>query len=174
MERYFKITHGEGAASAGFALTVAANVYIGKKTQRYIAVPFLREATPFEYLTRLRLFNLTFRDDIEIEGVIAEPGKEAIVISQRFIEGDAATTAQVEAFMAGRGFAPVPGVSAGKGKSVSYFRVSDSVAVFDTHGQNFLISGSEIVPVDGLIIVASDDLVGYLTISAEERIAELG
>ncbi len=153
---------------------MAADVHIGKKTQCYIAVPSLREATPFEYVTRLRLFNLTFRDDIEIEGVIAEPGKEAIVISQRFIVGNAATTAQVEEFMAERGFVPVPGVSAGKGKSVSYFRASNSVAVFDTHGQNFLISGSAIIPVDGLIIVADQDLATYLTMLPEERVAELG
>lgn len=153
---------------------MATNFHIGKKTQRYIAVPFLREATPFEYLTRLQLFNLTFGEDIEIEGVIAEPGKEAIVISQLFNVGGAATPAQVEEFMAGLGFVPVPGVSAGKAKSISYFRARDSVAVFDTHGQNFLISGSEIVPIDGLIIVANKDLATYLTMPAEERVAELG
>jgi len=88
-ERYFKITHGVEHNTPGFALTVTVEFHLGKKTQRYIGVPKLREATPFEYLARLRLFNLTFQDDVQIEGVITEPGKAAIVISQRPIEGAA-------------------------------------------------------------------------------------
>src|SRR5437762_261901 len=103
-ERYFKITHGVEHNAPGFALTVTAEFRIGKKTQRYIGVPKLREATPFEYLARLRLFNLTFQDDVQVEGVITEPGKAAIVISQRPIEGDAATESQVTEFMTSLGF----------------------------------------------------------------------
>lgn len=173
-ERYFKITHGQELDSSGFALTVATNFTVGKKTQKYIAVPILREATPFEYLLRLQLFNITFQDSIEVEGVITETGKESIVISQRFINGKAATTAEVGDFMTKRAFGAVPGVTLGRGKSVSYFRASDAVAVFDTHGQNFLNSGSEIVPIDGLIIAAHEDLVTFLTLSPEERRQELG
>jgi len=173
-ERYFKITHGSDKTHAGFALTVDTNFHIGKRTQRYLAVPFLREATPFEYLARLQLFNLTFQDSIEVEGVIVDSGKEAIVTSQPFIQGNAATSAEVADFMAKRAFLPVPDVTAGRGNSASYFRISDAIAIFDTHGQNFLVSGSEIIPIDALIMVANEDLVSYLTISKEERDAELG
>src|SRR5437667_6999855 len=49
-DRYFKITHGAELNTPGFALTVTAEFHIGKKTQCYIGVPKLREATPFEYL----------------------------------------------------------------------------------------------------------------------------
>jgi len=173
-ERYFKITHGAEHNTPGFALTVTAEFHIGKKTQRYIGMPKLREATPFEYLARLRLFNLTFQDDVQVEGVITEPGKVAIVISQQPIEGDAATEPQVAEFMRSLGFTFVTGVYAGRRKSASYFRTSDSVAVFDTHGENFFISGSRIVPIDGLIVVAEDDLIRYLTMTPDERQAELG
>ncbi len=143
-------------------------------TQRYIGVPYLREATPFEYLARLRLFNLTFRDSIEFEGVIDAPGEEAIVTSQRFINGEAATSAEVERFMIERGFVAVPGVVAGRGNSMSYFRSHDSLAVFDTHGQNFLISGSRLLPIDALIVYADEDLAAFLAMPAAERLAEIG
>lgn len=173
-ERYFKITHGVDATSAGFALTVDTDFRIGKKTQRYIAVPWLREATPFEYLARAQLFNLIFREDIEIEGVIVEPGRQAIVLSQRFINGDAASTTQVADFMARRGFVLLPGVSLGRRNSPSYLRAEDAVAVFDTHGENFLVSGPEIIPIDALILRGSDDLLAYLAMSPAERAAEIG
>lgn len=173
-DRFFKITHGAEAARPGFALTVDTDFHIGKVTQRYIGVPYLREATPFEYLARLRLFNLTFRDSIEFEGVIDEPGKEAIVTSQLFINGQAATDDEVEAFMGERGFVSVPGVTAGRGNSMSYFREGDHVAVFDTHGQNFLISGHRMIPIDALIVYADDDLSAFLSMPKEERLAEVG
>jgi hypothetical protein len=173
-DRYFKITHGADAANAGFALTVDTDFRIGKKTQCYIAVPWLREATPFEYLARLQLFNLTFRDDVEIEGVIVEYGKEAIVVSQRFIGGSAATAADVAAFMLQRGFVALPGVTVGRGNSASYLHPGEAIAVFDTHGQNFLVSGEGIIPIDALILRASEDLLAYLAMSPAERAEETG
>jgi len=47
-DRFFKITHGAVLDHAGFALTVDKDFHIGKLSQRYIGVPYLREATPFE------------------------------------------------------------------------------------------------------------------------------
>jgi hypothetical protein len=173
-DRFFKITHGAEPEQPGFALTVDTDFHLGKVTQRYIGVPYLREATPFEYLSRLRLFNLTFRDSIEFEGVIDSPGKEAIITSQLFINGNAATSDEVAAFMTGRGFVSVPGVTAGRGNSISYFRDHDHLAVFDTHGQNFLISGQEMIPIDALIVYADDDLSSFLSMSEKERLAEVG
>src|SRR5438105_4407159 len=113
LERYFKITHALKPDASGFALTVDTDFRVGKKTQRYIGVPFVREATPFEYLSRLQLFNRTFTDFIDFQGVIDEPGKEAIVTAQPFVPGNASTDEEVAAFMTERGFAVVPGVVAG-------------------------------------------------------------
>ncbi len=120
------------------------------------------------------MFNLTFRDSIEFEGVIDAPGEEAIVTSQRFINGQAATSAEVEPFMIERGFVAVPGVVAGRGNSMSYFRSHDGVAVFDTHGENFLISGSRTLPIDALIVYADEDLSAFLSMPGAERLAEIG
>ena len=38
-------------------LTIDSEFRIGKRTQRWLGVPFVREATPLEYLERLVLFN---------------------------------------------------------------------------------------------------------------------
>ena len=111
------------------------------------------------------MFNRTFTDFIDFAGVIDEDGKEAIVTSQPFVPGQASTDEEVAAFMAERGFAVVPQVVAGRRGSVSYFRESDHVAVFDTHGENFLTFGPKIAPIDALIIVADDDLAAFLTLS---------
>lgn len=173
-DRFIKITHGVDPAEAGFALTVDTDFRIGKASQRYIGVPFLREATPFEYLARLRLFNLIFRDYIELEGVIDMPGHEAIVTSQEFIHGHAATDHEVAGFMRQRSFAQVPGVVAGRRESVTYFRAHDSAAVFDTHGQNFIVSGARMVPIDALVIYADDELSTFLSMQADERAQEIG
>jgi hypothetical protein len=139
-----------------------------------MALPTVRPATPFEYLSRLQLFNRTFTDFIEFEGVIDEPDKAAIVISQPFVPGEASTDEEVAAFMAERGFAVVPGVVAGRRGSVSFFRERDNVAVFDTHGENFLTFGPKIAPIDALIIVADDDLAAFLSLSPTKRREEVG
>ena len=173
-DRFFKITHGVDPEKPGFALTVDTDFRIGKASQRYIAIPYLRAATPFEYLSRLRLFNLTFRDFIEFEGVIDEPGHEAIVTSQEYINGSAATNGEVAEFMSKLSFGQVPGVVAGRNESISYFRAHDSVAVFDTHGQNFIVSGARMVPIDALITYANEELARFLSMPEEERLKEIG
>jgi Serine/Threonine/Tyrosine Kinase found in polyvalent proteins len=173
-ERYFKITHGVELDRAGFALTVRTKFHIGRKTQRFIGEPHLREATPFEYLTRLQLFNRTFYDTIEVEGVIVDSGREAIVISQPFIHGNAASENDVAGFMNMLGFAVIPGIRLGKANSVSFLRLRDGVAVFDTHGENFLVSGPRVVPIDAVMISSDEELLAYLTMTPEERSDELG
>ena len=169
-----KVTHAIDSDAGGFALTVDTKFLIGKKTQRYFGVPYVREATPFEYLSRLQLFNRTFSDFIDFQGVIDEPGKEAIVTAQPFVPGNASTDEEVAAFMAARGFAVVPGVVAGRRDSISYFRESDNVAVFDTHGENFLTFGPKTAPIDALIIVVDDDLSAFLKLPEKERREEVG
>ena len=55
-----------------------------------------------------------------------------------------------------------------------FFRERDNVAVFDTHGENFLTFGPKIAPIDALIIVADDDLAAFLTLSPDKRREEVG
>ena len=48
------------------------------------------------------------------------------------------------------------------------------MAVFDTHGENFLTDGRRVAPIDALIVRADDDLHCFLTLDPRERAAEVG
>lgn len=138
-QRYTKITRG-------FGLTVGTDYTIGKQTQRWLGVPFVREATPLDYLERIVLFNAVFGDDITLESVISDPGSEAIVTSQPVVQGRETSPAEIARFMTSLDFAAVPGVVAGRSDSVSFFRAADRTGVFDTHGENFLTDGRRVAP----------------------------
>lgn len=73
-----------------------------------------------------------------------------------------------------RAFAPVAGVVAGRRNSTSYFRERDGVAVYDTQGENFLVSSHRMVPIDALIVYADAELAAFLSMPADERLAEIG
>jgi len=165
--RVFKITRG-------FGLTVDTDFIVGKKSQRWLGVPFVREATPLEYLERTLLFNQVFADEIRLEAVIQDANETAIVISQPVVRGRETTHPEIAVFMALLGFVLVGGVIAGRRDSASFFRETDGAAVFDTHGENFLTDGLRVAPIDALIIRADDDLRAFLRMPAAERRAEVG
>jgi len=163
---YYKITRG-------FGMTVGTNFHIGKRSQRYLGLPFVRQATPLEYLERLGIFNEVFGDDIRIVGVIAGP-EPAIVTTQPVIHGRDATAAEITVFMSALGFAEVPGVIAGRRDSVSYFRASDGAAAFDAHGENVIASATGLAPIDLFVVHADEDLHAFLSMPAEDRFEEVG
>lgn len=166
LQAYVKITRG-------FGLTAGTDFRIGKRTQKYLAVPFVRQATPLEYLERLVLFNELFGDDIRVAGVIggSEP---AIVTTQPVIRGRDASSAEIVSFMAGLGFAPLDNVVVGRRDSASFFRAADGVAVFDAHGENVLAGETGIAPIDLFVIRAGEDLRAFLEMPAADRLAEIG
>ena len=171
---YVKITHGLELNAAGFALSVDIEDFRIGASQKFYTVPHLREATPFEYLARWVLFNRTFGDSVKIEGVIGTPGQEAMVINQPLILGEDASDEEIEAFMVGdKGFkrADCPPLGRAGVASQSFFRPSDYVAVFDTHGENFLVGELGVTPIDALI-VADEYLANWLKLSPAERRAE--
>ena len=165
-ELVFKITRR-------FGLTAGTDFRIGKRTQKYLAVPFVRQATPLEYLERIVLFNEVFGDDIRLVGVIAEP-EPAIVTTQPVIRGRDASPAEIVTFMADLGFAPLDDVVVGRRDSASFFRAADGVAVFDAHGENIIAAETGIAPIDLFVIRASEDLRAFLEMPAADRLAEIG
>ena len=165
-QAYVKITRR-------FGLTTGTDFRIGKRTQKYLAVPFVRPATPLEYLERLVLFNEVFGDDIHVAGVIAEP-EPAIVTTQPVIRGRDASPAEIVSCMAALGFAPLDDVVVGRRDSASFFRAADSVAVFDAHGENVIAAKTGIAPIDLFVIRAGEDLRAFLEMPAAERLAEIG
>lgn len=166
-QRYFKLTIGGG-------LTVGIDYRIGKRSQRWLALPFVREATPREYLERLALFNDVFGDDLQLEGVIADIEPPCVVTSQPVIRGRETTATEIADFLTQIEFRPVPGVVAGRHDSVSFYRPDDRVAVFDAHGENFLTDRGHVAPIDAFILRVDDDLHGFLTLDPRERDAEIG
>ncbi|HKP03776.1 MAG TPA: hypothetical protein VJU77_10515 [Chthoniobacterales bacterium] len=145
-------------------------------SQRWMCVPYIRDAAPFEYLSRVVLFNRTFDDDIQLEGVICDPGQIAIVTSQNVIRGRAATPEEVEAAMHERGFNVSDCRPLGRTnvESRSFYNSHERIAVFDTHAANFLISEGIVAPIDALITTMDESLEFYLSISAAERRKEIG
>ena len=165
-QAYFKITRG-------FGLTVGTNFHIGKRTQRYLGLPFVRQATAIDYLERLALFNELFGDNIQVVGVLAEP-EPAIVTTQPVIRGRDATPDEITTFMAALGFAEVPGVVAGRRDSASFFRASDGAAAFDAHGENVIMGDAGAAPIDLFVVRADEDLAAFLATPVDERRAEVG
>jgi len=168
---YVKITHGLEPDSPGFALAVDTDDFRIGSSQTFYSVPRLREATPFEYLSRLVLFNRIFGDSVNLEGVIGMAAHEAIVINQPMIYGRNASDVEIAAFMRQERFvlADCPSLGRPDLPSQSFFRRSDYVAVFDTHGGNFLVGDeSRVTPIDALI-VADQYLVNWLPIPPAQR-----
>lgn len=166
-QRWFKVTKQGG-------LTVDEDWVLGKISQRWLAVPFVREATPLEYLERLTLFNETFGDDVRLEAVTRKSdGEFAIVTSQPHVRGRPAENGETQAFMESLGFAFVPDVSAGRMDSASFHRAAYGMAVFDTHGENFFVFEGLVFPIDALIIKASDSLSQFLLMAPAERRREV-
>lgn len=154
-------------------MTVGTQFHIGKRSQKYLGIPFVRQASPLEYLERIVLFNELFGDDIRVVGFIAEP-EPAIVTTQPVIRGRDASPMEITAFMATLGFAPLEEVIVGRGDSASYFRAADGVAAFDAHGENVIAGQDGVAPIDLFVIRANDDLHAFLSLSTAERLAEIG
>lgn len=156
-----------------FGLTIGTSFRMGKRTQKYLGVPFVRDATQLEYLERLALVNEVFADDIRLEGVITGES-EAIVTSQSVVHGRSATPDEIIRWMALLGFSAVENVIAGRRDSASFFRASDGVAAFDAHGENVLTNGEHVAPIDLLTVTASEDLASFLSMSANDRYEDVG
>lgn len=149
---------------------------MSKQTQRWMCVPYLRDATPFEYLSRVVLFNRTFGDDIQLEGIICDPGRVAIVTSQPVIKGRSVTPAESREFMLREGFclSDCPPLGRSNTVSFSFYHAVEKIAVFDTHAANFLINEGVVAPIDALITTMEQSLEFYLSLSAEKRRKEIG
>jgi Serine/Threonine/Tyrosine Kinase found in polyvalent proteins len=166
-QRWFKVTKQGG-------LTVDEDWVLGKFSQQWLAVPFVREATPLEYLERMALFNETFGDDIRLEGVTRKSdGEFAFITSQPDVHGRAAENAETQRFMESLGFTAVPDVCAGRQDSASFFRAADDVAVFDTHGENFFVYEDMVLPIDALILKTSAALSQFLLMAPADRRREV-
>ena len=109
-------------------------------------------ATADEYLKRWQLHNHIFGDDVEFEGVIEAPGGFSLVVSQKWIVGEAPSTERIAEFMASLGFATAQ-------VAHDYYRAADNLAVLDCHEGNFILGiDGQMYAIDVIPVVADEAL----------------
>ena len=137
-ERLLKITY-----PGQFGLRMALNIRANQKPQQVSDALRVRPATPLEYLDRLALHNQLFGRSVEFLGLVRWKGFWSMVISQIFLRGTKPSLAQIQSYMEANGFHKL-------GDENAYFRVEDSIAVFDAHSRNFVFTDGVPVPFDVL------------------------
>lgn len=134
-DRYFKVTrNGVFGLSPGIELALVSSSQDGRRFH-------LWEASPIEYLVRLRLQNLLVPGLNQLEGVIHQAnGELAIVTSQPRFEIIPVTTAEIDAWFATRDFEKIT--------DSAYYRREDNLGVFDAHDKNLVRAGDDLIPFD--------------------------
>lgn len=145
---YLKATY---SGQFGFTV-VAGSVY-----------PGLAAATPAEYLTRLHIGNKAFGDDWRLEGVGFENGRLVVFTSQPTVVGEAASPAEIIAFMERRRLMLLNGVALGQSGALSFYRDLDQLAAFDAHPANVLKDEAGVIlPIDLILVHAGELLAAQL------------
>jgi hypothetical protein len=145
-----------------FGLTVAAEWFMDDEKDEADFKPALRGAMPLEYLDRLILQNEVFGDSIELLGIIDKRQALHVVTSQPTIRGGATPVEMICEFMAAAGFRILPNLGIGRFGAVSFLRERDGIAAFDCHSANFLVSNRRVIPIDVILVRASEDLLAAL------------
>jgi hypothetical protein len=103
----------------------------------------LWEATPGQYLERLRLQNLITPGLNRLEGVLALENDLAICISQPRLDLIAVTQAEIDGWFVAQGFQIVT--------TAAYYRAEDNLGIFDAHDKNVVRSSVDpttLIPFD--------------------------
>lgn len=135
-DRVLKVTrHGVFGLSPGIELALVSSADDARRFH-------LWEATPIEYLERLRLQNLLVPGLNVLEGVIAQEAAHdlAIVTSQPRFDIVPVTTAEIDAWFAALGFEKLT--------DSAYYRAEDNLGVFDAHDKNLVGAGDDLIPFD--------------------------
>ena len=138
--------------------TVDAEDYFDLAWDEWVPRPMSRIATPLEYLDRLLLANELFGDDIALLGVLDAGRGLQIVTSQPTIHGEPPEPDAIADFMVALGFAMLPPVVVRNSGALSFLREHDAIAAFDCHAGNFFLSAGQILPIDVILLRASDRL----------------
>ncbi|SKB08724.1 hypothetical protein SAMN02745166_05008 [Prosthecobacter debontii] len=139
-QRLFKVTH---PGTAGLSLQAVPG--------REGPMVMQEKGRLEDYLKRLILTNIVFKDDLRFEGVI--PGAlPSIVISQPVLNGPHPLPRDINAFLGQLGFERVD--------TRMWYRSSDGLALGDTSPNNFVIldDGRGIVPIDISIRFATPEM----------------
>lgn len=134
-DRYLKVTrNGVFGLSPGIELALVSSAQDARRFH-------LWEATPIEYLERLRIQNLLVPGLNRLEGVIHQAnGELAIVTSQPRFEIVALRVPEIDAWFAALGFVKIT--------DSAYYRREDNLGVFDAHDKNLVRAGDDLIPFD--------------------------
>jgi hypothetical protein len=103
----------------------------------------LWEATPGQYLERLRLQNLITPGLNRLEGILLEGDDLAICISQPRLELIDVTQAEIDEWFIAQGFQVIT--------TAAYYRADDNLGIFDAHDKNVVRSSVDpdtLIPFD--------------------------
>lgn len=151
-ERIFKVTrNGIFGLSPGIELALVSSAEDARRFH-------LWEASPLEYLERLRLQNLLVPGINTLEGLILQPGGDlAIVTSQPRFDIVPVTTAEIDAWFSSQGFLKVT--------TAAYYREEDNLGIFDAHDKNLVRADDSIlIPFD---VIPCHPAGGFLTFIEE-------
>lgn len=134
-QRVFKLTrHGVFGFSPGIELALVSSADDARRFH-------LWEATPLQYLERLRLQNILVPGINRLEGIIDQHGQDLVIVtSQPYFEPIHATTAEIDTWFAALGFEKVT--------DSAYYRREDNLGVFDAHDKNLVHAAETLVPFD--------------------------
>ena len=164
--RYVKVTrHGVFGLNPGIELALVPSDQDARRFQ-------LWEATPRQYLERLRLHNTLVPGINRLEGFIHQGDDLAICISQPRFEILPATAAEIGAWFATLGFEQVA--------KAAYYRREDNLGIFDAHDKNVLRSADpdilipfDVIPVhpdEGFLDFIQDTLAADRTLTAKRTV----
>ncbi|MGD1980110.1 MAG: hypothetical protein PVJ98_12005 [Akkermansiaceae bacterium] len=135
--RCVKVTRdGVFGLSPGIDLAL---VPTGEEARRF----HLWEATPWQYLERLRLQNLITPGLNRLEGIVVQENDLAICISQPRLEIIPVTQTEIDDWFSSLGFQTIT--------KAAYYRTEDNLGIFDAHDKNVVRS-----PLDPGILIPFD------------------
>lgn len=136
-DRYVKVTRsGVFGLAPGIDLAL---VPADQDARRF----HLWEATPGQYLERLRLQNLITPGLNRLEGILVQEDDLAICISQPRLELIAVTQTEIDDWFVAQGFQIVA--------TAAYYRAEDNLGIFDAHDKNVVRSSVDpgtLIPFD--------------------------
>lgn len=151
--RCVKVTRdGVFGLSPGIDLAL---VPAGEEARRF----HLWEATPWQYLERLRLQNLITPGLNRLEGIVIQENDLAMCISQPRLEIIPVTQTEIDDWFSSLGFLTIT--------TAAYYRAEDNLGIFDAHEKNVVRSPLDLgtlIPFD-VIPVQPDG--GFLTFIEE-------
>lgn len=124
--RYFKLTRqGVFGLTPGIDLALVPS---NQDARRF----HLWEASPYQYLERLRLQNLITPDLNRLEGIVVQENDLAICISQPRLEIIPVTQTEIDDWFSSLGFRTIT--------TAAYYRAEDNLGIFDAHDKNVVRS----------------------------------